>query len=281
MKITINGKTYDEERALYALSDAEVSDCSFMGPADGESAMKESRDIAVKNCRFELRYPLWHSHKFTLSDSSMSETCRAPLWYSTDGIIDGTEINGVKCLRECQDISLKNCRAVSPEFGWRCDRLNVTDCEIESEYPFFESRNMTVHNLTLKGKYSFQYVENAEIFDSHFQTKDSFWHAKNITVENSVINGEYFGWYSENLTLRNCKISGTQPFCYCKKLTLIDCTLEGCDLAFEYSDVQADIIGGIDSVKNPMSGKITADSIGAIIRGREVYHCDCEIEIRK
>ena len=281
MKIMINGKTYDEERALYALSDAEVVDCSFMGPADGESALKESRDIAVKNCRFELRYPLWHSHKFTLSDSSMSETCRAPLWYSTDGIINGTEINGVKCLRECQDITLKNSRAVSPEFGWRCDRLNVTDCEIESEYPFFESRNMTVHNLTLKGKYSFQYVENAEIFDSHFQTKDSFWHAKNITVENSVINGEYFGWYSENLTLKNCKISGTQPFCYCKKLTLIDCTLEGCDLAFEYSDVQAEIIGGIDSVKNPMSGKITADSIGAIIRGREVYPCDCEIEIRK
>ena len=281
MKIMINGKTYDEERALYALSDAEVVDCSFMGPADGESAMKESRDIAVKNCRFELRYPLWHSHRFTLSDSSMSETCRAPLWYSTDGIINGTEINGVKCLRECHDIALKNCRAVSPEFGWRCDSLNITDCEIESEYPFFESKNINVHNLKLKGKYSFQYVENAEIFDSHFQTKDSFWHAKNITVENSVINGEYFGWYSENLTLRNCKISGTQPFCYCKKLTLVNCTLEGCDLAFEYSDVQAEIIGGIDSVKNPMSGKITADSIGAIIRGREVYPCDCEIVIRK
>lgn len=281
MKIMINGKTYDEERALYALSDAEVVDCSFMGPADGESALKESRDIAVKNCRFELRYPLWHSHKFTLSDSSMSETCRAPLWYSTDGIISGTEINGVKCLRECHDIALKNCRAVSPEFGWRCDSLNITDCEIESEYPFFESKNINVHNLKLKGKYSFQYVENAEIFDSHFQTKDSFWHAKNVIIENSVIDGEYFGWYSENLTLKNCKISGTQPFCYCKKLTLVDCTLEGCDLAFEYSDVQADIIGGIDSVKNPMSGKITADSIGAIIRGREVYPCDCEIEIRK
>ena len=281
MKMTISKKTYDEERALYALSDAEVVDCSFMGPADGESAMKESRDIAVKNCRFELRYPLWHSHRFTLSDSSMSETCRAPLWYSTDGIINGTEINGVKCLRECHDIALKNCRAVSPEFGWRCDSLNITDCEIESEYPFFESKNINVHNLKLKGKYSFQYVENAEIFDSHFQTKDSFWHAKNIIIENSVISGEYFGWYSENLTLKNCKISGTQPFCYCKKLTLVNCTLEGCDLAFEYSDVQADIIGGIDSVKNPMSGKITADSIGAIIRGREVYPCDCEIVIRK
>ena len=281
MKICITGKNYDEERALYALNDAEVTDCGFMGPADGESALKESRNITVSNCRFELRYPLWHSKNFTLSDSSMSETCRAPLWYSTDGIISGTEINGVKCLRECHDIALKNCRAVSPEFGWRCDSLNITDCEIESEYPFFESKNINVHNLKLKGKYSFQYVENAEIFDSHFQTKDSFWHAKNVIIENSVIDGEYFGWYSENLTLKNCKISGTQPFCYCKKLTLVDCTLESCDLAFEYSDVQAEIIGGIDSVKNPMSGKITADSIGAIIRGREVYPCDCEIEIRK
>ncbi|MCR5187901.1 MAG: DUF3737 family protein, partial [Treponema sp.] len=77
--------------------------------------------------------------------------------------------------------------------------------------------------------------------------------------------GEYLGWYSENLTLINCKIIGTQPFCYCKNLVLENCTMEKCDLAFERSSVQASIIGKIDSVKNPLCGKIEADQIGEII----------------
>lgn len=38
-----------------------------------------------------------------------------------------------------------------------------------------------------------------------------------------------------------------------------------CDLAFERSDVQADVGGRIDSVKNPLSGSITADGIGHVI----------------
>lgn len=40
---TINGKNFDEERALYAINDATVTDCTFDGPADGESAFKEAK----------------------------------------------------------------------------------------------------------------------------------------------------------------------------------------------------------------------------------------------
>ena len=116
-----------------------------------------------------------------------------------------------------------------------------------------------------KGKYSFQYISDSQFDNCHFDTKDSFWHAKNVIVRNSVINGEYLAWYCENVTFENCVISGTQPLCYCKDLKLIDCTMEGCDLSFEYSDVEASIIGSIDSVKNPRLGKITADAVGEII----------------
>ena len=38
-----------------------------------------------------------------------------------------------------------------------------------------------------------------------------------------------------------------------------------CDLAFEKSDVNAVILSSIDSVKNPRSGSITAQSIGEVI----------------
>ena len=129
----------------------------------------------------------------------------------------------------------------------------------------------------MSGKYSFQYIDGLIIKDSYLDTKDAFWHSKNITVENTTLKGEYLAWFSEGLTLKNCHIIGTQPFCYCKDLTLIDCTMEGTDLSFEYSDVNADIIGHIDSVKNPRSGIIKADSIGEIIHEDSVIGSTCEI----
>lgn len=270
----------DEERALYAVSDANIVGCRFEGAADGESALKESRRINVSDCTFNLRYPLWHSQDFKLSDSTMSDTCRAPLWYSRSGVISNCKINGVKCLRECDAIKLIGVAAVSPEFGWKCRDIDIEDCEIESEYIFLEASNVNVNNMKLKGKYSFQYVKNAHITNSFFNTKDSFWHAEDILIENTEIDGEYFGWYSKNLTLRNCTISGTQPFCYCENLRLENCKLVGCDLAFEYSSVYANVKGDIISVKNPRSGRIEADSIGEIIKGDNVYPCDCEIVVR-
>ena len=44
----IIGKTYDEERALYAMQDSSVEKCRFAGPADGESALKKMLAIAAE-----------------------------------------------------------------------------------------------------------------------------------------------------------------------------------------------------------------------------------------
>ena len=278
---SITNKTFDEERALYNLHNAEVENCTFAGPADGESALKESEDITVKNCRFSLRYPFWHTKRFNLSDSYLDGGVRAAMWYACDGSINNTKIEGVKFLRECKNIKMNKVTAESPEFGWRCTDLFIYDCDITSEYFLFESRNVEISNLRMKGKYSFQYVENMTLKDSYLDTKDAFWHTKNVTVKNSVVKGEYLAWYSDGLTLIDCKIIGTQPLCYCKNLTLINCTTEGCDLSFEYSDVHADISGNIVSVKNPKSGRICADSIGEIIHDHSVMKTDCEISVRK
>ena len=104
-------------------------------------------------------------------------------------------------------------------------------------------------------------------------TKDAFWHSKNVTVKNSVIKGEYLGWFSEGLTLIGCKIIGTQPLCYCKGLKLIDCTMENCDLSFEYSEVDAEVKGSIDSILNPKSGTIICDGVGKVINDAPVMEC--------
>jgi hypothetical protein len=154
-------------------------------------------------------------------------------------------------------------------------------CTLTAEYPFLQSRDLTICDLTLNGKYSFQYVENATIRNSEFNTKDAFWHSKNVTVIDSVIKGEYLAWYSENLRLIRCKIIGTQPLCYAHGLILEDCEMIDCDLSFEYSSVQATIHGSIDSVKNPDSGCIEADSIGEIICDtHQKPGANCKISIR-
>ena len=270
------GKTYDEERALYAMDGAEIRECTFAGPADGESALKEAKNIEMADCLFELRYPLWHVTHATLKNCRMTESCRAALWYDKDVTVLDSDLGGIKALRECDDSVIKNCRIVSPEFGWMCRGVKIEDTELTAEYAFLQTRGMELDHFTLHGKYSFQYVENAVIRNSVLNTKDAFWHGKNITVENSVVKGEYLGWYSENLTLINCHISGTQPLCYCKGLKLINCTMENTDLSFEKSEVEATVQGHILSVKNPEKGFVHADSIGEVI---VEYPTDCKITV--
>ncbi|MBQ9783539.1 MAG: DUF3737 family protein, partial [Clostridia bacterium] len=63
-----------------------------------------------------------------------------------------------------------------------------------------------------------------------------------------------------------------------KNLRLINCTTEDCDLAFEYSEVNAQIQGEILSVKNPKSGVIRAERIGQIIREGSIMDTSCIIE---
>ena len=276
----IKNQTFAMERALYNISDALVEDCRFAGEEDGESFLKECRNITVKNCFMDLRYPMWHVDNIEIIGCEMTVNCRAALWYDNGVSISDSAMHGIKALRECSDISLYKLDAVSPEFCWRCKKIDIKDSTITSEYAFFESEDITAEGLTFGGKYSFQYVRNLTIKNSVLNTKDAFWHAHNVTVEDSVVNGEYLGWYSDGLTLIRCKISGTQPLCYCKNLTLIDCTMTGCDLSFENSEVNADIIGEITSVKNPRSGKIIADAIGEIITEHAVYPVEGEIIIR-
>ncbi|SFM59037.1 DUF3737 family protein [Methanolobus profundi] len=271
----------DEERALYAIQNATISQCTFDGPADGESALKESSDIHVSDCDFRLRYPFWHVSNAQIENIRMTDTCRAALWYSEQITIKDSHMGGIKAVRECGDIIIENSNIVSPEFGWLSHRLTMKNSELESEYPFFYSTDILLDNFVLKGKYSFQYVENVEIRNSRLDTKDAFWHSKNVTVSDSIVKGEYLGWYSEDLKLVRCTIIGTQPLCYAKGLVLEDCEMIDCDLSFEYSDVHATITGSITSVKNPRSGCISADSIGEIILDDNQLADDtCVIEVR-
>lgn len=267
MMTIIQDQTFDKERELYGVHDTFIKHCTFDGPADGESALKECSDVRVEDSFFDLRYSLWHDHGLVLKDCTLTENCRAALWYDEDVTVTDSKLHGIKAFRECRNVSLKNCDIISDEFGWFTDDITLENCTAESKYFLMKNHGVRAKNLEMSAKYSLQYIEDGLFEDCVIDSKDAFWHAKNVTVKNSVLGGEYLAWYSENLTFENCRIIGTQPFCYCKNLTLINCEMVDCDLAFERSSVQATITTPVVSIKNPLAGsEIRVPAVGEIIR---------------
>lgn len=261
----IENQRFDQERALYGSRDITVRRCAFDGPADGESAFKECAGITAEDCFFNLRYPFWHVRGLNIRRCELTELCRAALWYSEDGVIEDSKLHGIKALRECDRMELRDCDIISPEFGWSARTVKLTGCAIQGEYCFLRGEELSLSEVRFQGKYSFQYVKNATLDHCVLDTKDAFWHSENVTVTDSVVKGEYLGWYSQNLTLIRCRIIGTQPLCYCKGLKLVDCQMEDTDLAFERSEVEATVTTPILSVKNPRAGTVTAPSVGEVI----------------
>lgn len=126
----VENKTLDMERALYGSDGIVLKHCAFDGPADGESALKESRNMEVENCFFNLRYPFWHDDGLNITGSEMTELCRAALWYSTHVTITDSKLHGIKALRECSQVSLRDCDVISAEFGWSVHNMEMMNCTV-------------------------------------------------------------------------------------------------------------------------------------------------------
>ncbi|MGN0823612.1 MAG: DUF3737 family protein [Candidatus Coproplasma sp.] len=261
----IKDTSFDEERALYASENLTLINVRFDGTADGESAIKECTNVTVKDCYFNLRYPMWHVRGLKIEASHLTENCRAAVWYTDGAEINNSTLFGIKAVRECKDVALSNCTIISPEFGWFTNGIEIESCQITSEYFLLKSSQINLKNTVFNGKYSFQYVQGGTIENCTLNTKDAFWHAKGLHIKNCKVYGEYLGWYSQDLVFENCEIQGTQPLCYCKNLTLINCSMQGCDLSFEKSEVFAAITTKIDSIKNPYGGQISAPDVGEVI----------------
>ena len=274
MSRIIENQTFDEERALYGSDCVLVKNCRFDGPADGESAFKESSNVIARDCFYNLRYPFWHNDYLKIQGGEMTDKCRAALWYDRHLEIEGLAMHGIKALRECSDVRIIGSDIISPEFGWNVRNLEMYSTKAVSEYFMMNSQQLHMHNLEFTGKYSFQYVRNALIENSTLDTKDAFWHSQNVTVRNCIVKGEYLAWYSDHLVLDNCRIIGTQPLCYCTNLKLINCEMIGTDLAFEKSEVEATVTTPVDSIKNPYHGRIRVPSYGELIMDDERAQCE-------
>jgi len=268
----INNYKFEEERSLYSLKNAQVDSCTFAGALDGESPLKESSYIFVNNCSFSLRYALWHNSHSSITNSSFLESARAPFWYCKDLILDQVKSNAVKVFRECKLIDVYNSEIVSEEPFWRCSNIKMKNSKLYGFYAYFECKKVFLDQVNFEGKYSFQYNKNLFINDCVLNTKDAFWHCNHVIVKDSIIKGEYIGWYSKNMTFINCTIESHQPFCYAKNIKLINCKMPNCDLAFENSTVKGNIVGKIESIKNPIKCILKVDEVGELINENALHN---------
>ncbi len=262
-KKIINQKILTGERALFNKANLYIINTIF---EDGESPLKECHDIDVKNSVFKWKYPIWYSKNVNVNDSIWSKDARAGVWYTNSIYVKNSLIEAPKNFRRCDGVTLENVNlSNASETLWSCKNIELKKVNVRGDYFAMNCENLDIDNLYLVGGYSFDGVKNMIIRNSKILTKDAFWNSENVTVYDSFISSEYLGWNAKNLTLINCTIESLQGLCYIDNLVLSGCKLIKTDLAFEYSTVDVDVIGKIDSVKNPISGIIRADEYGEII----------------
>lgn len=251
------------ERALFNSSDVELEAVRFHS---GESPLKESKNLKLTSCEFAWKYPLWYCDGVTVDNSVLKETARSGIWYTHGIEMTDCTIEAPKTFRRSSDITLTRVdMPFASETMWNCDGIRLTDVKIAGDYFGFGASNVRAENIDVDGNYLFDGGRNITVKNSRLISKDAFWNCENVTVENCYISGEYLGWNSKNVTFIGCTIESNQGMCYMDNVVLRDCKLVNTDLCFEYCTVDAEINSHVDSVKNPISGRIIAESIGEII----------------
>jgi hypothetical protein len=251
------------ERALYNSKSLRIYDSTF---ADGESPLKESSDIEIYGSIFKWKYPLWYCKDIKTENSVLLETARSGIWYTENITMTDCVIEAPKTFRRSSGITLKRCNLPhASETMWSCRDIILDEVNTVGDYFGMNSENITADRLVIDGNYAFDGGKNIEIKNSKLISKDAFWNCENVTVYDSVIIGEYLGWNSKNVTFVNCTLESNQGLCYMEGVKLVNCKLLNTDLAFEYSTVDAEVTTEIDSVKNPISGRIHAEAIREII----------------
>lgn len=263
------------ERPLFKGENLKIYDTIF---TDGESPLKESSHIELYRSMFKWKYPLWYAKDVLAEDCTWFEMGRAGVWYTDNISVKDALIEAPKNFRRCHGVILQNVDFPNAaETLWHCDGVTMERVTAKGDYFAMNSQNMILYDFQLVGNYSFDGVKNVEIHNAKMLSKDAFWNSENVTVYDSFISGEYLGWNAKNLTLINCTIESLQGMCYIENLVMKNCRLLNTTLAFEYSTVDVEIEGKIDSVMNPSGGSIKADDIGELIIEKDKVDPDATV----
>ena len=251
------------ERALFRSKDLSIEYSIF---ADGESPLKESRDISLKNTSFQWKYPLWNCRNITVQDCDFAEMARAGIWYTDNITVADTLYEAPKGFRRVKGLTLRNVDLPhAEETLWHCSDVTLENVVAKGDYFAMNCDHMKLDQFRLVGNYCFDGCHDVEVHHAKMLSKDAFWNCENIMVYDSYICGEYLGWNSRNVTFVNCVIESLQGMCYMDNVVMKNCRLLNTTLAFEYSTADVETAGRIESVKNPSAGVIRAGEIGELI----------------
>lgn len=251
------------ERALFRSKDLSIEYSIF---ADGESPLKESRDISLKNTSFQWKYPLWYCRNIAVQDCDFAEMARAGIWYTDNITVADTLYEAPKGFRRVKGLTLRNVDLPhAEETLWHCSDVTLENVVAKGDYFAMNCDHMKLDQFRLVGNYCFDGCHDVEVHHAKMLSKDAFWNCENIMVYDSYICGEYLGWNSRNVTFVNCVIESLQGMCYMDDVVMKNCRLLNTTLAFEYSTADVETAGRIESVKNPSAGVIRAGEIGELI----------------
>ena len=132
---------------------------------DGESGIKQCKNIEADNCKFYGKYPWWHVDGSIITNCYFAPGSRSAIWYSNDMKMKDCVIDGPKFFREMKNLELENVIINdADETFWRVDGIRIKNVKLhDGTYPFMFSQNIFIDGLESDSKYVFQYCKNVEI----------------------------------------------------------------------------------------------------------------------
>lgn len=260
----IKNKYFEGERILYGLSNTLLNQVTF---GEGESPLKEANDIKLKDSIFKWKYPLWYDHNVKVDHTTFETMSRSGIWYTDNIEITNSTLQAPKLFRRANHIKLDNVHfADAEETMWTCNGIRIANSQINGDYFGKDSQNIYLDHVSVVGNYVFDGGKNIEAHYCTFVSKDAFWNCENVTIYDSIIDGEYLAWNTKNIKFINCTIESDQGLNYIDHLEIKNSDLIHTDLAFEYvSNLDVELNSKIESIKNPISGKITVPAIDTLI----------------
>ena len=163
MEKLVNG-TYEGERALFKGKNLDIENCLFQ---NGESPLKESRNIKLNNSTFSYKYPLWYSKNVEVKNTTFEVMSRSGIWYTEDITLTNCNIIAPKEFRRSKNITIvDSIFHDAQETLWNCENITM--------------KNVNIDNLVLNGNYVLDGAKDIVVKNSILNAKDSFWNCENV-----------------------------------------------------------------------------------------------------
>ncbi len=118
---------------------------------DGESPLKESRDIVLENSSFQWKYPLWYCKHVDVKECTWFDMARAGVWYTDDISVRDSIVEAPKNFRRCRGVTLTNVNFPNAEETlWNCTDVNLSYVQAHGDYFAMNCKNMQLDDSAVQ-----------------------------------------------------------------------------------------------------------------------------------